>query len=76
MGWFDASEVYVMETVARDRVDELRASADPTLVGADGAGEAPDDEPGPDRVRPPCDSIEIGGGRRHTRRLDAPGLAC
>jgi hypothetical protein len=76
MGWLDANEVYVMETIARDRVEELRALADPMLAGADSAGEAPGDAPEAGHVRPPCDSIEIGGGRRRARRLGAPGLAC
>lgn len=32
MGWLDAHEFYVMDFVARDRVDELRATVDVATV--------------------------------------------
>ena len=76
MGWLDANEVYVMETIARDRVEELRALADPMLAGADSAGEAPGDAPEAGHVRPPISIESHGGGHRRARRLGAPGLAC
>lgn len=32
MGWLDAHEFYVMDVVARDRADELRAAVDVATV--------------------------------------------
>jgi hypothetical protein len=35
MGWFDASEYLVLETVARDRQADLRRAADHTVAATD-----------------------------------------
>ncbi len=72
MGWLDAHEVYVMEAVVRDRVDELCASAYLAWASGEAPGGGPESEP----VRPTGDSREICRGSRHSRRLGAPGLAC
>jgi RNA polymerase sigma-70 factor (ECF subfamily) len=38
MSWLDANEVFLMEVVTRDRVDDLRSSADLATASAEGAG--------------------------------------
>jgi hypothetical protein len=75
MGWLDANEVYVMEMVARDRVEELRCSALLAASGADGAGAA-GGGPESGNAGSPDPAIEICRGPRGQRRLGPPRLAC
>jgi hypothetical protein len=75
MGWLDANEIYVMEAVARDRVEELRCSALLAASGADGAGAA-GGGPSSGNAGPADAAIEICRGPRAPRRLGAPRLAC
>ena len=72
MAWLDAHEVYIMETVVRDRVEELTSSAHLARASDEGPGDGRESEP----VRPTDDPVEICRGPRHPRRLGAPGLAC
>jgi hypothetical protein len=41
MGWLDAHEYFIMERVARDRVDDIRVTVGLALASADGAAEMP-----------------------------------
>jgi hypothetical protein len=68
MSWLDANEYFIMETAARDRLDDLHASIDRALASADG----PDDRPGdtPPGARPRCHAVETG------RLRQGPSPAC
>jgi RNA polymerase sigma-70 factor (ECF subfamily) len=46
MSWLDANEVFLMEVVSRDRMDDLRSSVDLATASAEGAGERPHDGDG------------------------------
>jgi hypothetical protein len=50
MSWLTANEVFFMEVVVRDRVDDLRSSIDLTIASVDGAGETSRDVPEADRA--------------------------
>jgi hypothetical protein len=76
MGWLDANEVYMMEAVARDRVEELQCTAHLARASTDRRGDAPGNGPESENVRPPDDSVEICRGPRRPRQLGAPRLAC
>jgi hypothetical protein len=41
MSWLDANEVFLMEVVSRDRVDDLRSTIDVSTESADAAHEPP-----------------------------------
>lgn len=41
MSWLDANEVFLMDVVSRDRVDDLRSTIDVSTESADAADEAP-----------------------------------
>jgi hypothetical protein len=41
MSWLDANEVFLMEVVSRDRIDDLRSTIDVTDESADGADKTP-----------------------------------
>jgi hypothetical protein len=46
MSWLDANEVFLMEVVSRDRIDDLRSSVDRATASAESAGERPHDGDG------------------------------
>lgn len=41
MSWLGANEVFLMEVVSRDRIDDLRSTIDVTDESADGADKTP-----------------------------------
>ena len=59
MGWLDANEYFVMEAVARDRIDDLRAVVDPGPARDDDSLDTPRDRPAPGRAARGRGELEI-----------------
>jgi hypothetical protein len=75
MSWLDASEFYVMDAAVRDRIEDLRTSADLALASTDGTGHTMVGETEPERLRRRCESLEICRGQRPPQHLQTPSLA-
>jgi hypothetical protein len=62
MGWLDASEYFLMEAIARDRVEHLRSTID--VASAEGADETPRDIPEAGRALPRRGAVGLPVCRR------------
>jgi hypothetical protein len=76
MSWLDANEYFLMEAVARDRLDDIRRTIDVAVASGEGADETPPREASqPARARPECGAVEPCGFRTEPPALGVSGRA-
>ena len=71
MGWLDANEYFVMETAARERIEDFHGAGALASVAEDRAGVEADVEPVRARATRPAAVCRV---RRHREALGTPAV--